>query len=310
MTHDCLLKFMFDRTPVRGEVVSLQTPWRHIVGLHDFPPRVRDVLGEMLAASALLSSTLKFDGALVMQLQGDGPVKLLVAECHADLGMRATAKIDPRAQIADDAPLHALVNVHGRARMAITLDPRDRQPGQQPYQGIVPVEGDSVATMLESYMLRSEQIETRLWLASDAQSAAGLLMQRMPAEGGNNTAVGTDDDTWERALHLSETIQRDELLSLAPEEVLRRLFWQEEHARLFTPRPVRFACSCSREKVGNMLLTLGREEVDSVIEELGEVGVNCEYCNAQYTFDRVDVAQLFAAGTGASGTVLPGDRRH
>jgi len=162
---------MFDHTPVRGEVVSLQTPWRHIVGLHDFPPRVRDVLGEMLAASALLSSTLKFDGALVMQLQGDGPVKLLVAECHADLGMRATAKIDDGAQIADDLSLQALVNPNGRSRMAITLDPRDRQPGQQPYQGIVPVEGDSVAAMLENYMLRSEQIETRLWLASDAQGA-------------------------------------------------------------------------------------------------------------------------------------------
>ena len=310
MTHDCLLKFMFDHTPVRGEVVSLQTPWRHIVGLHDFAPRVREVLGEMLAASALLSSTLKFEGALVMQLQGDGPVKLLVAECHADLGMRATAKVVGDAPIPDDLPLQQLLNPNGGARMAITLDPRDRQPGQQPYQGIVPVEGDSVAAMLENYMLRSEQIETRLWLASDAQGAAGLLMQRMPSTGGHAVVPTGDDDTWARTVHLSETIQRAELLALAPETIVRRLFWQEEHARLFEPRTARFACSCSREKVGNMLLTLGREEVDSVIEELGEVNVHCEYCNAAYRFDRVDVGQLFASSGPATGTAEPDRRQH
>lgn len=309
MKHDSLLKFMFDRTPVRGEVVSLQSPWRHIVALHDFPAPVRDLLGEMLAASALLSSTLKFDGALVMQLLGDGPVKLLVAECHADLGMRATAKVDPSARIANDAPLQTLVNRHGRARMAITLDPREKLPGQQPYQGIVPVEGVSVAAMLESYMQRSEQIETRLWLASDERNAAGLLMQRMPGEGGT-AAAETDDDTWQRTLHLCETIRRDELLSLPPVDIVRRLFWQEESARLFTPRPAHFACSCSREKVGDMLLMLGRPEVESVLDEIGKVQVNCEYCNAQYRFDRVDVAQLFAIGAGAGGTAEAGGARH
>lgn len=310
MKHDSLLKFMFDRTPVRGEVVSLQSPWQHIVALHDFPAPVRTMLGEMLAASALLSSTLKFDGALIMQLQGDGPVKLLVAECHADLGMRATAKIANGARIADDAPLQSLVNQRGHARMAITLDPRERLPGQQAYQGIVPVEGDSVATMLESYMLRSEQLETRLWLACDERSACGMLMQRMPTDGGVSQAWEEDDDTWQRTLHLCETVQREELLSLAPEDIVRRLFWQEEGTRLFKPRAARFSCSCSRRKVGDMLLTLGRDEVDEVLAEFGTVQVNCEYCNARYEFDPVDVAQLFNVGSAAGGTAKADPRQH
>ncbi|HEU4620672.1 MAG TPA: Hsp33 family molecular chaperone HslO [Burkholderiaceae bacterium] len=309
---DRLIKFMFDDAPVRGEAVAIRTAWRHIVSLHDFPAPVERMLGEMLAAAALLSSTLKFDGALVMQLHGDGPVKLLVAECNSDLGMRATAKVDPNADIDDDAPLQSLVNVHGRARMAITLDPRDRKPGQQPYQGVVPVEGDSVAEILEGYMARSEQLDTRLWLACSDEAATGLLLQRLPSEGGTTEVEKRQEavyeQAWERIRHLASTIRSEELLGLPPEEVARRLFW-EEHALLLGTRNARFQCTCSREKVGNMMLSLGREEIDSVIEELGQVRSTCEYCGTVYVFDAVDVAQLFSSDP-ADRTMPPGQMRH
>jgi molecular chaperone Hsp33 len=294
MMHDQLYKFMFERAPVRGEVVSIQAAWQHILSLHQYPAPVANLLGEMLAAAALLSSTLKFDGALIMQVFGDGPVKLLVAEANSDLGLRATAKLAPSAIIAPDASLQSLINLHGQARMAITLDPREKLPGQQPYQGIVPVESDSMAQILEDYMLRSEQVDTKLWLACDSRSTAGMIMQRMPVEGGNSTQMQQDEENWHHLLQLSTTVKREELLELPPKDVVARLFWNE-NARIFEPRTPRFFCTCSRDRVANMLRTLGLEELDSVIAEMGCVQVQCEYCNTGYKFDAVDVRQLFTA---------------
>ncbi len=308
MTHDLLQRFTFDAAPVRGDIVSIQSAWRHIVSLHDFPAPVRTLLGEMLAASALLSATLKFDGALVMQLHGDGPVQLLVCETHADLGLRATAKLDPGATIDDDADFRSLVNAHGRARMAITLDPRDRQPGQQPYQGIVPLEGDSIAEVLECYMARSEQIDTRLWLAADEASTGGLLLQRLPEESGHAAGATAEEDRWEHLVTLAATLESRELLALEPREVLRRLFW-DDRVRVYEPLPVRFVCSCSRAKVGGMLEMLGRDEIESVLDEFGEVRVHCEFCRTAYVFDAVDVAQLFVDGA-ADRVSQAGGARH
>lgn len=309
---DRLIKFMFDGAPVRGEAVAIREAWQHVLSLHEFPAPVARLLGEMLAASALLSSTLKFDGALIMQLHGDGPVKLLVAECNADLGLRATAKVADGAEIADDASLQSMVNPHGRARMAITLDPRDRTTGRQPYQGVVPVEGDTMAEIIGAYMARSEQLDTHLWLACDDRAATGLLLQRMPIEGGTSDAERAEeaqhDEAWQRIRHLASTVRAEELLGLTPEEVARRLFW-EENALLLATRGARFQCTCSREKVGNMMLTLGREEIDSVIEELGTARVQCEYCGTEYVFDAVDVAQLFS-GNPAERTAAPGVLKH
>ncbi|WP_034411052.1 Hsp33 family molecular chaperone HslO [Derxia gummosa] len=317
---DELRKLIFDTAPVRGELVTLDETWRHVVGLHDYPVPVRDLLGEMLAASVLLSSTLKFDGSLVIQLFGDGPVKLLVAECDSTLGVRATARLGDSAVVADDATLRDMVNVGGTGRMSITLDPRNRQPHQQPYQGIVPLEGDNLAQVLEGYMTRSEQIDSRLWLACDGTRSTGLLMQRMPAEGGaadldeaaaqaRAAQFTADLEAWSHLQTLSDTVTREELLALAPEDIARRLFWDEQ-ARILPARPVRFSCACSRERVGRMLRSLGREEIDSIVAEMGAVAVNCEYCNSAYRFDSVDVAQLFAAPSAAEGIRESGEQRH
>jgi molecular chaperone Hsp33 len=231
-----------------------------------------------------------------MQVHGDGPVKLLVVECLPDLAIRATAKIAADSVIADAATMRELINRTGRGRFAITLDPRDSMPGRQPYQGIVPLDGDSMAEVLQSYMRQSEQLDTRLWLAADEHACAGLLLQRLPDEGGK--AAGGDTDAWNRAGTLAQTITGDELLKLPPEDVLRRLFWQEslEHYPALNPH---FACTCSRERIGRMLVSLGREEVDSIIEEQGTVTVTCDFCSRQYTFDAVDAARLFHSGESA-----------
>ena len=292
---DRLLKFLFKAAPVRGGLVRIEDAWRQMVTLHDYPPVVTRLLGEMVAAGALLATSIKFNGALVMQVHGDGPVKLMVVECLPDLAIRATAKI-AGGDIADDATMRDLINRHGRGRFAITLDPRDPMPGQQPYQGIVPLDGESMADVLQAYMRQSEQLDTRLWLAADDRVSAGLLLQSLPSEGG--TAATEDTDAWSRAVTLAQTITDDELLKLAPDAVLHRLFWQEtlEHYPAMSPH---FACTCSRERIGRMLVSLGRDEVDSIIDEQGTVTVTCDFCNRQYTFDAVDATQLFTRGDTA-----------
>jgi molecular chaperone Hsp33 len=291
---DTLLKFLFRDAPVRGEVVQLDAAWRRMIQFHDYPAPVVALLGQMTAAAALLAANIKFNGALSMQIHGDGPVKLLVVECQPDFRLRATAKLREGAVIAADAGLSSLVNAHGKGRCAITLDPRDRLPGQQPYQGVVPLEGDSIAAALENYMRQSEQLDTRLWLAANGEVAGGLLLQKLPQEGGRSGPQ--DEDAWPRALTLAGTLTPDELLTVAAPALVRRLFWQEQlqHAPAATPQ---FECSCSRERIGRMLRTMGREEVDSIITERGSVEVTCDFCNARQVFDAVDVGQLFATGS-------------
>ncbi len=319
---DTLQKFLFDAAPVRGELVRIESTWQEVLNRHAYPEPVRHVLGEMVAAAALLSAKRKVIGGLVMQVHGDGPVRMLVVECLSDLSLRATAKIAEGAEIADDATLRQLVNVHGKGRFAITLDPQDKLPGQQAYQGIVPLadEHGPLATMtevLEHYMQASEQLDTRLWLASNDQVAAGMLLQKLPSYGGTagaeigetGTALteegqGQDLDTWDRACQLGATLKEDELLAESPETLLRRLFWEElQNAglRVFEPMTPHFQCSCSREKVAGMLQTLGQEEIEGIIAERGEVEIHCDFCGQRYAFDPVDAAQLFTApvATGA-----------
>jgi len=303
---DRLLKFLFHRAPVRGEVVQLDDAWQRMIRYHDYPAPVLALLGQMTAAAALLAANIKFNGALTLQIHGDGPVRLLVVECQPDFKLRATAKLLEGANIAADASLTDLVNVGGRGRCAITLDPRDRLPGQQPYQGVVPLEGDSIATALESYMRQSEQLDTRLWLAASGESAAGVLLQKLPREGGTAGTGGTvDDDAWPRATTLAATLTRGELLSVPADTLVHRLFWDEElqHAPAAMPQ---FSCSCSRERIGRMLRSMGRDEIDSILAERGAVEVTCDFCNARQVFDAVDVGQLFATGqTLAAGTERP-----
>lgn len=247
-----------------------------------------------MAASALLIATLKMQGALILQIQGKGPVKLLVVECTVAedlrLQLRATAKWD------GDLAGMRFVEMIGDGHFAITLDPKD---GSQPYQGIVPLAGDSVASILEHYMQRSEQIETRIWLACDGRSAGGLLLQKMPEHGGQQATL--DTDAWNRTGMLAQTVTADELLQLPAERLLRRLF-HEEMLRLFDAQSVAFHCSCSRRSVGNMIRMLGEAEVSGILEERGEVEVHCDFCNAAYRFDLVDIRQLFSEEISAPGS--------
>jgi len=306
-----LHKFIFDGLPVRGMLVRLDDGWRELLQRRAaadaaFPAPVRVLLGEMAAAAVLMQANIKFNGALILQVFGDGPVKLAVAEVQPDLAFRTTAKVV--GEVADDARLEAMLNVHGKGRCAITLDPQDKLPGQQPYQGVVPLHGDrreplqQLAQVLEHYMLQSEQLDTKLVLAADDRLAAGLLIQRLPVEGAGNLASQRNEDRigldegYNRIAHLAATLTRDELLTLDAETLLRRLFW-EETVRRFEPQTgasaPRFACRCSRERVAGMLRSLGREEIDSILAEQGRVEIGCDFCALKYHFDAIDAAGLF-----------------
>ena len=305
-----LHKFIFEGLPVRGMLVRLTDSWREVLqrrtGANDaFAQPVRVLMGEMAAAASLMQASIKFEGALVLQVYGDGPVKLAVAEVQSDLAFRVTAKVV--GEVAPDAQLEALVNVRGQGRCSITLDPKDRFPGQQPYQGVVSLHGDQreplqeISQVLEHYMLQSEQLDTRLILAANDDVAAGLLIQRLPVEGAGNLGRRNEDEiglneAYNRIAMLAGTLTRDELLTLDADTVLRRLFWEEPVLRyepLVGDAGPRFACSCSRERVGSMLVGLGRAEVDGIIVEQGRVEVGCDFCGVKYHFDAVDVGEVF-----------------
>lgn len=309
-----LHKFLFEGLPVRGMLVRLTDSWQELLRRHaqsgGHPAAVTELLGEMSAAAVLMQGNIKFNGSLILQVFGDGPVKLAVAEVQPDFGFRATATV--QGEVGDGVPLSHLVNVNNQGRCAITLDPKDRLPGQQPYQGVVPLYGDRheklerLHEVLEHYMLQSEQLDTRLVLAANDQIAAGLLIQRLPSTGEANLsgtaaaqaredAIGQSED-YNRIAMLAASLKSEELLTLDADTILHRLFWQEPLQR-FVPtdgllRP-RFACSCSRERVGRMLQGLGVAEVESILAERGRIDVGCEFCGAQYPFDPVDAAQLF-----------------
>lgn len=288
--QDSLQRFMFEQAPLRGEIVQLGTSWKAVLERHDYPPALRRLLGELLAAAVLLAATLKFSGRLVLQMQGKGPLRLLVVECDSDLMVRAMAHWEGDVE---QAPLAATL---GDGTFSITIEPAD---GGNSYQGIVKVEGDSVAQALEGYMTRSEQLETRLWLEADDEHAGGLLLQRLPEESGD------DDDAWRRAGLLAATLSRKELLGLPTRQIVQRLFHQEE-IRLFDAKPVFFHCACSRERVAAMLRLVGREEVVSLLDGQGAIEVDCEFCNKTYAFDRVDAEQALAAGSAEQ----VGETRH
>ena len=316
-----LHKFIFEGLPVRGMLVRLTGSWQELLarraGAADaFPAPVRALLGEMAAAGALMQANIKFNGALILQVFGDGPVRLAVAEVQPDLAFRVTAKVV--GEVEPGARLEAMLNVHGKGRCAITLDPQDKLPGQQPYQGVVPLHGDKreplqeLSQVLEHYMLQSEQLDTRLVLAADDRIAAGLLIQRLPVEGAGNLGGQRNEDeiglneSFNRIAHLAATLTREELLTLDADTILRRLFW-EEKLRRFEPMAgalgPRFECSCSRERVGSMLRSLGRDEIEGILAEQGRVEIGCDFCGLKYHFDPVDAAGLFMpAGSQPPGS--------
>jgi molecular chaperone Hsp33 len=306
---DTLQKFMFEKSVVRGELVEISDTWRQVQARRDYPKAVKTLLGEMLSAAALLSANLKFNGAIVMQIYGDGPVRLLVVECDSELRLRATAKLAPDAIVDDDATLPQLVNVHGNGRFVITLDPKDKLPGQQAYQGIVPLDGDSVATVIEHYMMRSEQLDTKLWLAANEEVSRGLLLQKLPAEGGTDSSGKDDLETWDRTVMMASTVKNQELLDTDISTLMHRLFW-EETIRIFDPKHPSFHCSCTREKVGRMLKMLGQSEVQTALDDLGQLNIDCDFCGQHYEFDQIDCTQLFVEESAATAVQPPSDAKH
>jgi len=305
---DTLHHFMFEDNlnqpmPIRGNLVRLNTTYTQVLQHQTLPGVLKHALGELMAASALLSATLKMDGALVLQIQSKGALKLLVVECSSDLNMRATAKWDETqtSKIAEK-PFFDLVK---NGQFIITLDPKEGEA----YQGIVPIEGETVAEMLQNYMLRSQQIDTSLWLHADETSASGLLLQKLPDFGGNLGGVNSssaampvlnqNDDAWNRMNVLANTVTNEELKDLPAETLLTRLF-AEENVRLFEPKSTQFHCSCNQNSVASMLRMLGEDELNSILAEFGKIEVNCDFCNKHYLFDAVDTAQLLVTEAAVS----------
>ena len=296
---DILKKYLFENRTVKVQALRLHDTWRDAQVHHDYPPAIQRMLGELVAAAALLAANLKFDGSLVLQLQGDGPVSLIVVECRADLSLRATVKVRNEYVVPDTGTLKTLVNPGGNGRFIVVLDPARKVPGQQAYQGIVPIESDSVAKVLEDYMAASEQLDTRLILAADSQWACGVLLQRLPDAGGHARSESDDQSgntTFEHASALLATVKPDELIATETDTLIHRLFW-DDPLLAFEPQTVRWHCSCNRERIADMLRMLGVDEVRDIIEERGAVDVNCEFCGKPYHFDPVDCAGLFTSAS-------------
>jgi len=304
--RDALRRFMFEHAPVRGEIVRLEESWRALLTRQDYPPAVRALLGEAMAASALLASTLKFDGLLTLQIQGEGALNLLVAQCANDLTVRGLAKW------RGDDPRGTLAELTGGGRLAITIERSERR---ERYQGIVLADTGTLAACIEAYFAQSEQLPTRLWLAADGDVAAGMLLQQMPGDGGDDdgeqaaepqTPDAVGPEAWRRAILLADTLSSEELLSVGSTELLRRLF-HEEHVRLMDHRPVQFRCSCTRDRVESALRLLGRAELADLLSAEGQIEVRCEFCNKAYALDAVDMEQLLAVDVASP----PGsDRLH
>lgn len=325
-----LHKFLFDGLPVRGAIVRLTDSWKEILRRRAsntehgaYPEAVQSLLGEITAAAVLMQSNIKFDGALVLQIFGDGPVKLAVTEVQPDFSFRSTATV--AGEVPAGLSLSRMVNTSNQGRCAITLDPKTKFPGQQPYQGVVPLFDDAgkpleqISDVLEHYMLQSEQLDTTLVLAANEKVAAGLLIQRLPLEGAGNLAgsmvsreneeqIGLNEH-YNRIAILAKSLKPEELLGLNVDTVLRRLYWEEPLTRfepLLGDSAPRFSCNCSRERVAKMIVGLGRDEAESILSERNDIEVGCEFCGVQYRFDPVDAAQLFTDAVqlqqGAQGT--------
>ncbi|MBI5451571.1 MAG: Hsp33 family molecular chaperone HslO [Gammaproteobacteria bacterium] len=287
MNHnDQLFRFMLEETPVRGEYVRLGESLRTVLGKQPYPAAVQQVLAEAITAATLLSATLKFDGSLILQIQGGQLLTLLVVQVTSQRTVRGMASW--QGEIHDQG-FRELV---GPAKLTITVEPRH---GSERYQSVVSLDADSLTGAFDHYFRQSEQLNTRLWLASTPAAAAGLLLQELPVKGG-----AEDHDAWERASQLTATVTAPEMLQLDPHTLLYRLYNQEQ-VRLFEPEPVSFRCSCSLQKIEDMLRGLGYDEAQDILREQGQVSISCSFCNHQYRFDSIDIERLFAA------SLPPGD---
>ena len=276
MSTDILHRFLLETSNVRGAWTSLEHTWQQLTERAEYPPTIKALLGEALAAVTLLSTTIKHNGSIILQLRGNGPIHLVVVQIQANGSVRGLARWSSIPE--ETSSLTALM---GQGHIAITLE---AEKESERYQGIIALEGDSLAHALEHYFQQSEQLPTRLYLSTSAQRCAGILVQRLPEQ--------EENENFTRVGMLLDTLSAEELLDLAAEPVLYRLF-HEEGVRLFAPHPVFFQCSCSQERIERMLITLGAEEVDSILAEQGKVEITCEFCNTHYSLDAIDAKGLF-----------------
>ncbi|WP_434673296.1 Hsp33 family molecular chaperone HslO [Pseudomonas sp. R1-15] len=293
---DYTQRFIFDDNDVRGEMVALERSYAEVLAKHPYPEPVAQLLGELMAAAALLVGTLKFDGLLILQARSDGPVPLLMIECSSEREIRGLARYHAE-QIGADA---TLADMMPNGVLALTVDPSH---GKR-YQGVVDLDGATLAECFTNYFVMSQQTNTRFWLYADGRRARGLLLQQLPADRIRDSEER--DASWQHVTALASTLSADELLGLDNETILHRLY-HEEQVRLFEGQPLRFRCSCSRERSGNALVSLGLEDAQQlVIEHGGAIEIDCQFCNERYLFDAADIAQLFAG----AGVDTPSDTRH
>lgn len=296
LLSDFTQRFIFDNADVRGELVGLSSSYAEVLARHPYPEPVARLLGEFMAAAALLVGTLKFDGLLVLQARSDGPVPLLMIECSSDRELRGLARYEGE-QLGSANTLGELMP---NGTLAMTIDPRH---GKR-YQGIVALDGHTLAECFDNYFFQSEQLGTRFWLQADGEQARGMLLQQLPAE--QQRDADERADYWQHVLALAETLKVEELLGLDNETILHRLY-HEDAVRLFDEQPLRFQCSCSRERSGRALVSLGEQDALALVDEQGgQVEIDCQFCNERYFYDHTDVAQLFAGG----GVEAPSETRH
>ena len=279
---DSLHRFVFERSRVRGELVRLDAAWQAVLDRHEYPKPLREPLGEALVSVLLLTATLKLEGSLILQAQGNGPVRTLVAQATHRYMVRGLARWN------GEVPSGDLRSMFGSGQLVLTIDAKDRDR----YQGIVPLEGSGIGAALEGYFAASEQLPSRFWLAVNDNRAVGMMLQRLPGE-------TDDEDDWNRAVVLADTVQKHELLNQPTTDLLRRLF-HEENVRLYEPEPVAFRCNCSRTRVADNLRALGQDEINEIIADQGSVDVTCEFCNRGYRFDAVDATSLFTGVVSSS----------
>ena len=292
MAHqDQLHRYLFENYAVRGELVTVSDTWREIISGHDYPLPVQKVLGELLVATSLLTATLKFDGDITVQLQGDGPLNLAVINGNNRQEMRGVARMQ-----GDIAPESTLKEMVGNGYLVITISPAE---GER-YQGVVGLEGETLAECLEDYFMRSEQLPTRLFIRTGetegVPGAGGILLQVLPAQ-------DASPDDFSHLATLTETIKTEELLGLPAHDVLWRLYHQEE-VTLYDPQEVCFRCTCSHERCGEVLVTLPEEEVNQILAEDGKIDMHCDYCGSHYIYDAVDIAAI------RTGSATSNDQLH
>jgi molecular chaperone Hsp33 len=290
--QDLLYRYLFEEYEVRGELVQLDSTYRHIVDAQNYPVQVQKLLGELLVATSLLTATLKFEGSITVQLQGDGPVRLAVINGDHNQQLRGVARYE--GELPTDDKLQSLI---GNGQLVITITPEE---GER-YQGIIALEADTLAACLEQYFAQSEQLATKLWIRTGHHQgqprAAGILLQELPARSEDH---GADFD---HLIQLTSTIKDEELFGLEAEEILYRLYHQDK-VRVFDPQAIEFRCTCSRARCEGALLQIEKEEAVAMVQELGKIDMHCDYCGAHYQFDGIDIETLFSGAPGNDANKL------